>query len=85
MRCKIREKLEMKATTYCGLAITKLQLTAVWPLKRTFPFRSRQFINCLISLLKKERICAINVQGLSAYRAVNTLHLGYKNQCFGVA
>jgi hypothetical protein len=32
----------------------------------------------LINPLKTKRICFI--QGLSAYRAVNTLHFGYKNQ-----
>jgi hypothetical protein len=30
--------------------------------------------------LKAKRICVI--QGICAYRAVNTLHLGYKNQSF---
>jgi hypothetical protein len=32
--------------------------------------------------LKTERICFI--LGLSAYRAVNTLHFGYKNQSLNV-
>jgi hypothetical protein len=32
--------------------------------------------------LKTKRICFI--QGLSAYRAVNTLHFGYKNQSLNV-
>jgi hypothetical protein len=32
--------------------------------------------------LKTKRICFI--YGLSAYRAVNTLHLGYKNQSLNV-
>jgi hypothetical protein len=32
--------------------------------------------------LKTERICFI--YGLSAYRAVNTLHFGYKNQSLNV-
>jgi hypothetical protein len=35
-----------------------------------------------INPLKTNRICFI--QGLSAYRAVNTLHLGYKNQSLNV-
>jgi hypothetical protein len=35
-----------------------------------------------INLLKTKRICFI--QGLSAYRAVNTLHFGYKNQSLNV-
>jgi hypothetical protein len=35
-----------------------------------------------INLLKMKRICFI--QGLSAYRAVNTLHFGYKNQSLNV-
>jgi hypothetical protein len=35
-----------------------------------------------INALKTKRICFI--QGLSAYRAVNTLHLGYKNQSLNV-
>jgi hypothetical protein len=34
------------------------------------------------NLLKTKRICFI--QGLSAYRAVNTLHFGYKNQSLNV-
>jgi hypothetical protein len=38
---------------------------------------------CLwINPLKTKRICFI--QGLSAYRAVNTLHFGYKNQSLNV-
>jgi hypothetical protein len=32
--------------------------------------------------LKTTRICFI--EGLSAYRAVNTLHFGYKNQSLNV-
>jgi hypothetical protein len=32
--------------------------------------------------LKTERVCFM--QGLSAYRAVNTLHFGYKNQSLNV-
>jgi hypothetical protein len=35
-----------------------------------------------INPLKTKRICFI--QGLSAYRAVNTLHFGYKNQSLNV-
>jgi hypothetical protein len=35
------------------------------------------------NLLKTERICVIH--GLCTCRAVNTLHLGYKNQSFNVA
>jgi hypothetical protein len=35
-----------------------------------------------INPLKTKRICFI--QGLSAYRAVNTLHIGYKNQSLNV-
>jgi hypothetical protein len=35
-----------------------------------------------INPLKTEHICLI--QGLSAYRAVNTLHFGYKNQSLNV-
>jgi hypothetical protein len=36
----------------------------------------------IINLLKTKRICFM--QGLSAYRAVNTLHFGYKNQSLNV-
>jgi hypothetical protein len=36
----------------------------------------------VINPLKTKRICFI--QGLSAYRAVNTLHYGYKNQSLNV-
>jgi hypothetical protein len=36
-----------------------------------------------INPLKTQRICVI--QGLSPYRAVNTLHLGYKNRTVKVA
>jgi hypothetical protein len=36
----------------------------------------------VINPLKTKRICFI--QGLSAYRAVNTLHFGYKNQSLNV-
>jgi hypothetical protein len=36
----------------------------------------------LINPLKTKRICFI--EGLSAYRAVNTLHFGYKNQSLNV-
>jgi hypothetical protein len=36
----------------------------------------------IINPLKTNRICFI--QGLSAYRAVNTLHFGYKNQSLNV-
>jgi hypothetical protein len=36
----------------------------------------------LFNPLKTKRICFI--QGLSAYRAVNTLHFGYKNQSLNV-
>jgi hypothetical protein len=36
----------------------------------------------LINPLKTKRICFI--QALSAYRAVNTLHFGYKNQSLNV-
>jgi hypothetical protein len=35
-----------------------------------------------INHLKTKRICFI--EGLSAYRAVNTLHFGYKNQSLNV-
>jgi hypothetical protein len=35
-----------------------------------------------INPLKTKRICFI--QGLSAYRAVNTLHFGYKQQSLNV-
>jgi hypothetical protein len=35
-----------------------------------------------INPLKTKRICFI--QGLSVYRAVNTLHFGYKNQSLNV-
>jgi hypothetical protein len=35
-----------------------------------------------INPLKTKRICFI--EGLSAYRAVNTLHFGYKNQSLNV-
>jgi hypothetical protein len=38
--------------------------------------------NALINPLKTKRICFI--QGLSAYRVVNTLHFGYKNQSLNV-
>jgi hypothetical protein len=37
---------------------------------------------CSFNPLKTKRICFI--QGLSAYRAVNTLHFGYKNQSLNV-
>jgi hypothetical protein len=55
-----------------------------------FTFKERQFYvkskrinnvskcSSYINPLKKKRICFI--EGLSAYRAVNTLHFGYKNQ-----
>jgi hypothetical protein len=36
----------------------------------------------LINPLKTKRVCFI--QGLSAYRAVNTLEFGYKNQSLNV-
>jgi hypothetical protein len=36
----------------------------------------------IINPLKTKRICFI--QGLNAYRAVNTLHFGYKNQSLNV-
>jgi hypothetical protein len=39
-------------------------------------------ISTAINPLKMKRICFI--QGLSAYRAVNTLHFGYKNQSLNV-
>jgi hypothetical protein len=37
---------------------------------------------CNINLLKTKLTCFI--YGLSAYRAVNTLHFGYKNQSLNV-
>jgi hypothetical protein len=40
------------------------------------------FVFYIINPLKTMRICFI--QGLSAYRAVNTLHFGYKNQSLNV-
>jgi hypothetical protein len=36
----------------------------------------------IINPLKTKRVCFI--YGLSAYRAVNTLHFGYKNQSLNV-
>jgi hypothetical protein len=36
----------------------------------------------LFNTLKTKRICFI--EGLSAYRAVNTLHVGYKNQSLNI-
>jgi hypothetical protein len=36
----------------------------------------------VIDPLKTKRICFI--QGLSPYRAVNTLHFGYKNQSLNI-
>jgi hypothetical protein len=36
----------------------------------------------IINPLKTKRVCFI--WGLSAYRAVNTLHFGYKNQSLNV-
>jgi hypothetical protein len=44
-------------------------------------FISTTFRVCL-TLLKTKRICFISA--LSAYRAVNTLHFGYKNQSLNV-
>jgi hypothetical protein len=35
-----------------------------------------------INPLKSKRVCFI--EGISAYRAVNTLHFGYKNQSLNV-
>jgi hypothetical protein len=43
---------------------------------------NKPFITILINPVKTKRICFI--QGLSAYRAVNTLHFGYKNQSLNV-
>jgi hypothetical protein len=43
---------------------------------------SRHTAGALINPLKTKRIWFI--QGLSAYRAVNTLHFGYKNQSLNV-
>jgi hypothetical protein len=40
-------------------------------------FKFVLFTKTLINPLKTKRICFI--QGLSAYRAVNSLHFGYKN------
>jgi hypothetical protein len=37
-------------------------------------------VSALINLLKTKRIC--DIKGLSPYRAVNTLHLGYKKTIF---
>jgi hypothetical protein len=42
----------------------------------------KHFLNFFINPLKTKRICFID--GLSAYRAVNTLHFGYKNQSLNV-
>jgi hypothetical protein len=39
-------------------------------------------IRSFINPLKTKRVCFI--QGLRAYRAVNTLHFGYKNQSLNV-
>jgi hypothetical protein len=47
-----------------------------------FPFQNRPLALSLINPLKTKRIRFI--QGLSAYRAVNTLHFGYKNQSLNV-
>jgi hypothetical protein len=41
-----------------------------------------QTLQDLFNPLKTKRICFI--YGLSAYRAVNTLHFGYKNQSLNV-
>jgi hypothetical protein len=43
-------------------------------------FGTTQFLT--VNPLKTKRICFI--YGLSAYRAVNTLHFGYKNQSLNV-
>jgi hypothetical protein len=45
-------------------------------------FALRGKIAPVLNPLKTKRICFI--QGLSAYRAVNTLHFGYKNQSLDV-
>jgi hypothetical protein len=61
-----------KYTAFPVPIFTKLKLTA--PVYRNI-------LNC-INPSKTKRVCFI--QGLSAYRAVNTLHLGYKNQSLNV-
>jgi hypothetical protein len=58
-----------------------------WPARQTGELREPQFRKQLrqepcSNPLKTKRICFI--QGLSAYRAVNTLHIGYINQSLNV-
>jgi hypothetical protein len=53
----------------CSEIRTK-HINAMWASRRIF------------NPLKTKRICFI--KGLSAYRAVNTLHFGYKNQSLNV-
>jgi hypothetical protein len=44
--------------------------------------QTTEWMNSKLNPLKTKRICFI--EGLSAYRAVNTLHFGYKNQSLNV-
>jgi hypothetical protein len=65
--------------SYKGLSDT--QLAAIWQIIGM----QEKFISWgirSINPLKTKRICFIS--GLSAYRAVNTLHFSYKNQSLSV-
>ena len=53
----------------------KMKLFGTFQLKEVFSFV--KFVDRLFNPLRTKRICVI--QGLSPYRAENTLHFGYKN------
>jgi hypothetical protein len=68
-----------KSKEYGGLSGSIMSLATERP-TRLFKKRYIRIFHAL-NLLKKKRICFI---WLSAYRAVNTLHFGYKNQSLNV-
>jgi hypothetical protein len=63
---------------------TLVKLAATYRRQIPFKFNSTRLVNAFLSInpLKTKRICF--TQGLSAYRAVNTLHFGYKTQSLDV-
>jgi hypothetical protein len=72
----------------CNASVAASQLMKITVSFITNPFQETDIsegaviISSVFNLLKTKRICFI--QELSAYRAVNTLHFGYKNQSLKV-
>jgi hypothetical protein len=76
----VNKYFSQRITRDTVLLLSGTRHTAILEVSRPLFFKSSMFSK--LNPLKTKRICFI--YGLSAYRAVNTLHFGYKNQSLNV-